>query len=365
VVSTRHFYPVVPAGGSGTRLWPLSRAAHPKFLHTLTGTDRTLLQATLDRTGRIAPPSRTYVVTGTQHAAAVARQLPEVPETNVLVEPAPKESGPAIGLAAALLARRDPDAVMGSFAADHLVRDPVAFTDAVHTPIAAAADGQLVTLGITPTAPDPGYGYIHRGGCLPTGACAVRAFTEKPSVEVARDWLASGEYLWNASMFVWRVDALLDEIGRQLPVLAEGLARIADAWDTAARQDVLAATWPVLPRISIDHGVMEGAAARGRVAVVPASFGWNDVGDWHTLGTVLPADEHGNVVLGEPARVLAQHTTDTMAVPASGRLVALLGLRDVVVVDTPDAVLVCARDRAQQVKGLVDELTSRGADHLR
>lgn len=358
------FYPVIPAGGAGTRLWPLSRASHPKFLHALTGTDRTLLQATADRLAPLAPPERTYVVTGAAHAAGVARQLAALPAENVLVEPGPRDSGPAIGLAAALIARRDPDAVMGSFAADHLVRDPGAFAGAIRTAIATAADGLLVTVGIRPTAPETGFGYIRCGDALPTGALAVRSFREKPSLETAQEYLRTGGYLWNAGMFVWRVDAVLEELARQLPHLHAGLMRIADAWDTPRAEEVLGAVWPTLPKISIDHGVMEGAAVRGRVAVVPGSFGWNDIGDWDTLGTVLDTDTEGNVVLGDRAHALLTDSKATVVVPGSGRLVAVLGLRDTVVVDTPDVVLVCSRERAQQVKGLVDEVRARGAAGL-
>ncbi len=358
------FHAVIPAGGSGTRLWPLSRAANPKFLHALTGTDRSLIQATVDRLVPLAPPERIHVVTGGAHAAAVARQLPDVPAENIVVEPGPRDSAPAIGLAAALIARRDPDAVMGSFAADHLVVDEAEFSNVVRIAIDACSDDYLVTVGITPTGPATGYGYIRHGQALRVpGSLAVSEFKEKPSVEVARAYVESGEYVWNAGMFVWRVGALLAELERQLPELHAGLARIVAAWDGPERDAVLAEVWPTLPKISIDHGVMEGAAARGRVATVPGAFGWNDIGDWDTLGEILPADADGNVRVSG-GDLLASDTKGAVVVAGSGRTVALLGLRDVVVVDTPDALLVCPRDRAQQVKGIVDELKSRGATEL-
>jgi mannose-1-phosphate guanylyltransferase len=359
------FHAVIPAGGSGTRLWPLSRAGNPKFLHPLAGTDRSLLQATVDRLGLLTGPDHIYVVTGGAHAAAVARHLPVVPAANILVEPGPRDSAPAIGLAAALIARHDPTAVMGSFPADHLIADPDAFAGVLRTAIAAAADGHLVTVAITPTGPATGYGYIRHGEPLPVpGALAVEEFKEKPSLDVARSYVDSGRYAWNAGMFVWRVDALLAELERQLPDLHAGLLRIAAAWDGPDAEATLAAEWPELPKISIDHGVLEGAAATGRVATVPGSFGWNDIGDWDTLGEVLPADPDGNVLLGDPGRVLALDTKSSVAVAGGGRQIALVGLRDVVVVDTADAVLVCARAQAQQVKGIVDELKSRGATDL-
>jgi mannose-1-phosphate guanylyltransferase len=191
----------------------------------------------------------------------------------------------------------------------------------------------------------------------------VSEFKEKPTIDVAQAYLDSGEYVWNAGMFVWRVSAFLAELELQLPELHAGLRRIAAAWDEPDRDAVLAEVWQTLPKISVDHGVMEGAAARGRVATVPGEFGWNDVGDWDTLGDILPADADGNVLVsGE--NLLTSDTKGAVVVAGAGRTVALLGLRDVVVVDTADALLVCPRDRAQQVKGIVDELKSRGATDL-
>jgi mannose-1-phosphate guanylyltransferase len=358
------FSAVVPAGGSGTRLWPLSRSHDPKFLHDLTGTGRTLLQATVDRLGPLAPPDRTFVVTGGAHAAAVARQLPALPSRNVVVEPSPRDSAPAIGLAAAILHERDPHGVMGSFASDHVVLDGAGFVAALRSAIEVAETGRLVTIGMTPTRPETGFGYVHRGETLGVGgAYAVTEFAEKPALEIAQKYVASGEYLWNASMFVWRTSVFLAELERQQPQLHDGLRRIAADWDTPRREDTLGGLWPALPRISVDHAVMEGAAAEGLVATVPASFGWSDVGDWDGLG-VIASNGSPVTVVGDASRVLAVDTVDCVAVPAGGRLVTLLGLRDVVVVDTDDAVLVVARDRAQDVKGIVDVLKARGSTDL-
>jgi mannose-1-phosphate guanylyltransferase len=221
-------------------------------------------------------------------------------------------------------------------------------------------------VGITPTEPATGYGYIRHGAPLRApGALAVSEFKEKPSLDVARSYLDSGEYVWNAGMFVWRVSVLLEEIERQLPALHEGLARIAAAWDEPHREQTLAEVWPTLPKISIDHGIMEGAATRGRVATVPGAFGWNDIGDWDTLGHILPADPDGNVlVAGGPDGLHTIDTKGAVVFAGSGRTIAVLGMRDVVVVDTPDALLVCPRERAQEVKSIVDELKSRGATDL-
>jgi mannose-1-phosphate guanylyltransferase len=305
------------------------------------------------------------VVTGVAHAAAVSRQLADVPEENILVEPSPRDSCAAIALATAVIARRDPEAIMGSFAADHLIADGHRFVDVLRTAMSGAARGLLMTLGITPTRPETGYGYVQCGG--PTGdegVLAVEEFKEKPSYDVAEAYVKSGNYLWNAGMFVWRVDVFLAELARQQPQLAAGISRIAQAWDSPAREEVLGEVWPTLPRISVDYAVMEGAAAVGRVGTVPGDFGWNDVGDFHTLGEVLASDTDGNVVVGREALpepgVLLRDTENLVVVPNSGRLVAALGVRDLIIVDTPDAVLVCPRDRAQEVKHLVDELKDLG-----
>jgi len=352
---------VIPAGGSGTRLWPLSRAGHPKFLHPLTGTDRSLLQATVDRLAGLTPMTGVYVVTGTPHAAAVARQLPDVPDANILVEPTPRDSCAAVALAASVIAQRDPDAVMAVFPADHLVSEVPRFTEVARTAMVAASAGYLATIGITPTRPETGYGYLHTGAVLDEvgGALRVVEFREKPSYDVAVEYLKSGHHLWNAGMFVWRVSVFLDELARQRADLYQRVTRIAAAWDNPSRETVLAEEWPHLEKISVDYAVMEGAAAAGRVITVPGDFGWNDVGDFHTLGDVLPPDEAENVVIGvgETLTVDSEHN---VLLPQGGRLVALLGVRDLVVVDTDDVTLVCHRHRAQDVKKLVDQLRDRG-----
>src|SRR5690349_10148574 len=346
-------FAVIPAGGSGTRLWPLSRAGHPKFLHPLTGTEASLLQATVDRLDTLTSADHVFVVTGVAHAAAVSRQLSAVPVENVLVEPSPRDSCAAIALAAAVIARRDPEANMDEFA------------NVIRKAMAGAKDGLLMTLGITPTRPEIGYGYLQCGGTVGAGpALRVEEFKEKPSYEVAESYVKSGNYLWNAGMFVWRVDVFLAELARQQPQLAAGISRIAQAWDSPAREEVLGEVWPTLPRISVDYAVMEGAAAAGRVGTVPGDFGWNDVGDFHTLGEVLASDQAGNVVVGRnddsKPGVLLHETEGLVVVPTTGRLVAAMGVRDLVIVDSPDAVLVCPRDRAQEVKQLVDQLKDSG-----
>jgi mannose-1-phosphate guanylyltransferase len=364
---TGSLYSVIPAGGSGTRLWPLSRADHPKFLHALTGPALSLLQATVERLAPISDAENTYVVTGVAHAAAVARQLPGLPEENLLVEPSPRDSCAAIGLAAALIARRDPEAIMGSFAADHLVRHPAAFHDAIRAAMAGAKQGLLMTVGIKPTHPETGYGYLQCGSPI-GGVVPVAEFKEKPTAEVAVEYVKSGRYLWNASMFVWQVRTFLAELERQQPKLHAGLTAIAAAWGTADQDQILGQIWPELTKISVDHAVMEGAADAGLVATVPGDFGWTDVGDFDTLGHVLAeagsTDAAGNVVIADPSSVLLRDTSGSVVVAQSGRLIATLGVRDTIIVDTPDAVLVCGRKQAQDIKAIVDELKRRGDQHL-
>ncbi|MBT8228102.1 MAG: mannose-1-phosphate guanylyltransferase [Dactylosporangium sp.] len=366
-------YAVIPAGGSGTRLWPLSRAGHPKFLHALTGSQASMLQATVTRLAPLSKPDMTYVVTGVAHATAVARQLPDLPDDNIVVEPSARDSCPAIALASAIIARRDPTAVMGSFAADHLIANQERFLDAVRTAIEGAAAGYMMTIGIAPTHAETGYGYVQVGDPVgPDGVLSVREFKEKPDAELARRYLASGEYLWNASMFVWRVDIFLSELERQSPEIYAGVSAIAEAWNRPERDAVVEREWPRLPKVPVDTAVMEGAAAAGKVATVRGAFGWNDVGDFHTLGELLRSDADGNVVLDTPfgaspdaADVLIRDSSNVVVVPAAGRIVTAVGVRDLVIVDTQDALLVCARERAQDIKRVVDELRERGhAEHI-
>ena len=357
------FWAVIPAGGAGTRLWPLSRRSSPKFLHDLTGAGRTLLEGTWDRLASLTG-GRVVVVTGQSHADAVREQLPDLAAEDVVAEPSPRDSMPAIGLAAAIIERRDPEAVIGSFAADHVIRHEGEFGDAIREAVAVARTGLIVTIGITPTHPSTAFGYIREGSPLTVDgaprARAVAEFVEKPDEATAREYLAGGGFWWNAGMFVAKASVLLDVLDRYHHDLAAGLRAIA------ANPDRLELDWPALEKIAIDHAIAEPAAADGLVAVVPASFSWDDVGDFASLGTLVGAGSSsidGVTVIGDAADVISVGASGVVAA-RGGRTVALVGLEDVVVVDTPDALLVVARDRAQDVKAVVDRLKASGRESL-
>lgn len=357
-----HLWAVIPAGGSGTRLWPLSRAARPKFLLALLG-ERSLIQQTFDRITRLTPADRVMVVCGPAHAAAIARQLPDLPEANIIIEPTPNGTAPALALANALIQRLDPLAIMASFAADHDITDLNAFEKAVRTAINAARIGDLVTIGLTPTRPETGYGYIERTSEIrmtDDDGTAYRSarFVEKPNLDTATEYLESGRFLWNASMFIWRVDSLSSELGRLQPDILNGVTKIARAWNSRNRDHVHAQVWSEMPNVTIDTGVMEMAE---RVAVVPADMGWSDVGDWHGLGELIEQDSAGNAIHGELVQI---DTTNSVVWSETRRMVATIGIDNVVIVDTDDALLVVSRERCQDVRKVVDELKALAKQRL-
>lgn len=349
---------VIPAGGAGTRLWPLSRRSSPKFLHDLTGSGRSLLQETVDRLEPLVE-DRFLVVTGAAHREAVVAQLPGLDPASVLAEPSARDSMAAIGLGAALLERNHPGAVMGSFAADHVVTDRRAFARAVRVAADLAAEGWLVTLGIEPTHPSTAFGYIRMGAPIDghQGAHVADGFVEKPSADVADQYLSAGSYRWNAGMFVVDPTVLLDLLARWHPDFSDRLRRLAA--DPVSLDEV----WPTLPRIALDHAVAEPASEAGRVAVVPASIGWEDVGDFDSLANLLETDLGHLTVLGDEGAVSAVDSSG-LVVAGTGRVISVVGLDDVVVVDTPDALLVTSRDRAQEVKQVVDRLRQDGRGDL-
>lgn len=347
------FHAIIPAGGAGTRLWPLSRAARPKFLLDLTGSGRTLLQATVDRLVPLAHGGGITVVTGVAHEEAVRAQIDGV---DVITEPSPRHSMAAIGLAAAILAIRHGDIIVGSFAADHVITDDEAFHAAIGEAIETAKAGYLVTIGIKATSPATGFGYIEEGDGLDIAgaphAKRVAAFVEKPDADTAAEYLASGRFRWNAGMFVVRAQVLLGHLQQQKPDLCAGLVEIARVWDTPQRDEVLERIWPSLEKISIDHALAEPVSEQGWVATVPGDFPWSDVGDFDSIAQVMGTD----VVLGDAELVTALDSPGSVVVAGGKRVVTTIGIPNVVVVDTPDAVMVTTREHAQRVKDIVDHL---------
>lgn len=345
-------YALIMAGGTGSRLWPRSRRDRPKqFLDIVS--QRTMLQETYERVMPLIPPARVFVITNNGYTAAVREQLPDLPQANILGEPEGHGTAPAIGLGAITLRQRDPEAIMAVLTADHLIRDPASFRRALQGAEHVAKQGYLVTLGIQPSHPETGYGYIHRHeylgrfeGCE---AYQVERFAEKPDRATAEKFVQSGEWYWNSGMFVWQVETILRAIERFMPRLYRQLAEIETALGTPAARETLEQVWSQVQDQTIDFGVMERAE---NVAVIPVNFGWSDVGSWATLFDLLPSDTHNNVVIGEHLGV----ETRNSLIYSPNRLVATVGVQDLVVVDTEDALLVCHRDRAQEVKALVDAL---------
>lgn len=361
------FFSIIPAGGIGSRLWPLSRASAPKFLHDLTGSGQTLLQDTWDRLTPLAGRDRILVVTGKVHKSAVLDQIEDLSTDNLVLELSPKDSTAAIALAAAILMLREPDVIIGSFAADHVIGDSEQFAQTVREAVEVAATGRIVTIGIEPTEPSVGFGYIKRGENLELeqapNAHQVIKFVEKPNIDKARKYVESGEYLWNAGMFIAPAALLLEQVQKSEPALYASLMEIAAAWDTDERKVVMEKTWPKLKKVAIDYAVAEPAALAGLVAVVPASFTWHDVGDFAAIAELQSQGRRGNLAVLGNAKVLADSSSGIL-VSDTDRLIALIGLEDVIVVDTPDALLVTTKEHAQRVKSLVDALKATGHEDV-
>jgi len=348
-------YGLILAGGSGTRLWPHSRKGRPKQFLSLGG-GPTMLQETASRVLPLIPPERIIVATGAAYADLVAEQLPEVPRENLLIEPMGRGTAPCIGLAALQLLRRDPEAVMAVLSADHRVERPDLFCAQLALGERMAEQGHLVTLGITPDEPATGYGYIERGEPIASDGdktvYAVRRFVEKPDLATATDYVASGSFVWNAGMFVWRADRIVAELERHRPQVAAALAAIDRAAGTPEADAAMAAIWPGIEEVAIDVAVMERT---DRAVVIPSDIGWSDVGDWAALAEVLPRDTAGNALVG---KTLTIDTRNTL-IYGNGRLVATIGLDDLVIVDTHDVLLICPRERAQDVKAMVAAIRSQ------
>jgi mannose-1-phosphate guanylyltransferase len=354
-----HVHAVVLAGGSGTRFWPASRRHMPKQLLPLAGrADEALIAATVRRIEPLVPPDRVWISTGTSLVDATMAALPRVPRSHVIAEPVARNTAPCIGWASATIARTDPDAIVMVLPADHFIGNESAFRDALGTAIRAAEEGWLTTIGIVPTRAETGYGYIEVGEPIANGVRAVTRFVEKPTRERAEAFLASGDYLWNGGMFFFRAGVMRAAIAEHLPALAAGLDRIDAAAARGEEESVLAEVFPTLPSISLDHGVMEKAK---RIAVVPGDFGWNDVGSWQVTWEMSERDAEGNSLPAGTVAVDAKNNlVRDLTTGASRKRWALVGVSDLVVVETDDAVLVVPRDRAQDVRAVVDALAKRG-----
>jgi mannose-1-phosphate guanylyltransferase len=348
-------YAVILAGGGGTRLWPVSRKKHPKHVLPLLG-KRTLFQSALDRLEGFVPSERILVVTTAEQAEELKKQAPGLLDENFLIEPQPRGTASAIGLAAALIMKRDPGAVMIVLTSDHYIHNYDLFRLVMRVAVEVARKDYLVTLGITPTFPATGYGYIQQAAALPEKfdypVYRVLQFTEKPDEVKARSMLAAGDHSWNSGMFIWRAGRILDEIARQMPDLKGTLDRISATWGMPNEEAVFKSEWPLLKTETIDYGIMEHAA---NVAVLPAGgLDWSDVGSWDSLFDVILPDEHGNVVVN--GEHMALGTRDTLIYSTEKKLVVTIGVNDLIVIDSDDALLVCRRDQAQQVRQVIENL---------
>jgi mannose-1-phosphate guanylyltransferase len=345
-------YALILAGGNGTRLWPYSRSGKPKQFLSLHG-ERTMLQHTVERILPIIAPEHIYIATGAAYVDLVAEQLPEVPCENILAEPSGRGTAPCIGWAALHLRRRDPNAVMAVLSADHRIERADLFCDILSAAEVLAQQGLLVTLGITPTEPSTGYGYIKRGERLGQDGAhtphRVAAFVEKPNTERAQAYIESGDYFWNAGMFVWRADRVLEELRQHSPRVSQPLEQIDTGIGTSHERTVLEAAWKQIENVAIDVAVMERTSY---AAVIPADLGWSDVGDWAALADTLPRDDIGNAVLGQHVGI----DTRGSLIYGNGRVIATIGLENFVVVDTHDVLMICPRDRVQDVKALVAQI---------
>lgn len=353
-MDTSHYYAMIMAGGGGTRLWPKSRANTPKQLLALVE-DASMFRVSVERLAPLFPPERIYVVAGETMAEALRAECPSIPEQNFIVEPYGKDNGPAAALGLTVIRQRDPQATVAYLASDHHISNREGFINALAAAHDLAQRDHIVTLGISPSFPSTGFGYIRRGASLGQvrGIAAYESlgFTEKPDLDTAVAFLHSGEYSWNSGMFIWRADRALGEFARQRPEMAALFDALAPAVDTPAYHDAVIRTWDAVERISIDFAVMEGAQ---NVAVLPVDIGWSDIGSWGALFDVVALDDHGNGVKGQVPTNIMIDTENTLVY--ADKLVVTVGVSNLVVVDTEDALLVCHKDRTQDVKRIVAEL---------
>jgi mannose-1-phosphate guanylyltransferase len=354
---SNHFYALIMAGRVGSRLWPLSRQKSPKQVLPLMG-EHSMFALAVKRLQPLLLPEDVFVVVGEEQVDLLKAEGTGIPDRNYVIEPAGRGTAPAIALSAITLRRRDPEAIMAVLTADHFIGDDEGFRGVLKAAREVAAQDHLVTLGITPSSPSTGYGYIERGRFLVQAnnylAYKVIAFREKPDLVTAKHFVTSGRHSWNSGMFVWKAARFLDELSRTMPEFYQQLLAIDAALGTPAYDRALRDVWKDVKTQTVDYGVMEKARD---VAVIPAEFGWNDVGSWATLLEILDNDAQGNVV--RRAEHVSVDTTNTL-VYGRDRLVATIGLHDMIVIDTGDAILVCPQDRAQDVKQIVDDLKKQG-----
>jgi mannose-1-phosphate guanylyltransferase len=354
----KHAYGLILAGGRGTRFWPRSRRASAKQVLKFFG-DRTLIQQTVDRLRPVLPPERVWILTNDHLRAEIIRQLPDIPKRQILAEPAQRNTAPAIGLAAHILQSFDPDAVMGVFPSDQVIGRPREYLRLVRPALKAAADGKIVVLGIQPRWPETGYGYIEFAkGVKPSAApVEVLSFREKPDAETARRFVDSGNFYWNAGMFFWRASVVLNGLRKYLPKTATLLASLPP-FGHRRFASALDSVFSKCENISIDYALLERAS---NVAGVPAGdIGWNDVGSWNAVHELHRRDQHGNAIRAD---AIIEASTGNY-VEAGKKLIALLGVKDLIVVDTPDALLIADRSRAQQVGEIVKRLEKAGRTDL-
>jgi len=353
-------YALIMAGGAGTRLWPLSREHLPKPALRLYGV-QSMFEIAVERLLPLFSPEQILVVASADHNQVLHEQVPSIPETNFIIEPEGRGTASAIGLAAIHLEARDPEAVMAVLTADHIIGKPEVFRSVIRSALAFAKDDYLVTLGIKPTWPATSYGYIEQadllGEKLGFKAYTAERFVEKPSAQNAQRMLNLGKYSWNSGMFIWKVDRIMGEFKWQMPDLYARLMRIAKTIGTDQYAELLGELWPGIAKQTIDYGIMENAK---RVIVLPADMDWLDVGTWSNLKTVLDSDEKGNSKSGD---VVLWNSENSMVI-GDKRLVAAIGLEDIIIVDTPDALLVCNMAHASEVKALVEHLKQNGRQDL-
>lgn len=351
-----HYYAVIMAGGGGTRLWPLSRISTPKQMLHLFG-DRTLFQIAVDRLAGEFDFDRIYVVTVASQAAELEAEVPQIPQENYLIEPMPRGTASVVAMAAAALQKKDPDAVMAILTADHFIENIDLFGHLLRSAFGAASAGSLVTLGITPNFPSTGYGYLEHGNPVGTfedlQAFEVKAFREKPDEKTAAEFLNRGGFTWNSGMFAWKTSVILDEFARYMPELYQRIQTLLPMIGGNQMLPAFVDSWKAIKPETIDYGIME--KSKKTVVLPAAGLGWSDVGSWDSIFDVMPCDENGNIML--KAHTISLDSSGCMiASDGNPRLIAALGLKDLIIVDTNDAILICPRHESQRVKELVTYL---------